>query len=251
MKAVTVWSLLALSLCTTAMADAREIGPHIRDAMADQARPEADRGRDIQRKPDLILSYFEVAPGQKVLDLFSGGGYYTELLARAVGRDGRVVAHNNQAYLPFAGDELKQRDYAARLPNVETLLAEANDLHFVDQSFDRIFFVLGFHDALYSTKDWPAIDLDKLVALMQKSLKSGGQVAIIDHRAKPGSGADVAEQLHRMDPALVIATMTEAGFRFDGELDALANKADPLDISVFDKRIRGHSDRFVLKFTKP
>lgn len=224
--------------------------PAIEAAVADKARPAADRGKDANRHPELILSFFEVAPGQRVLDIFSGGGYYTELLSRTVGKDGMVVAHNNKAYLPFAGEELKLRDYPKRLPNVQPLLAEANHLHFAEASFDRIFFVLGFHDAFFSDKDWQAIDVDKLTALMYRSLKPGGKVAIIDHRAASGRGIEEVQRLHRIEPAVVIEKMTAAGFVLEGESDALANDADDLEKSAFDKGIRGKTDRFVLKFTR-
>lgn len=239
-------SLLGISATTALAADQ----PAIQAAINDAARPAADRLKDANRHPDAILNFFEVAPGQQVLDIFSGGGYYTELLARTVGKQGTVVAHNNKAYLPFAGDELKLRDYNTRLPNVQTLLAEADDLHFAEASFDRIFFVLGFHDAFFSEKDWPAIDVDKLTALMYRSLKPGGKVAIIDHRASAGAGTAVTHSLHRIEPEVVIAKMTAAGFVLEGESAALANPEDNLEKSAFDKDIRGKTDRFVLKFTR-
>ncbi|MBT1445228.1 methyltransferase domain-containing protein [Shewanella sp. JM162201] len=227
-----------------------KLQPAISAALAAAERPAADKARDAQRKPDVMLNFFEVEPGQKVLDIFSGGGYYTELLARVVGKEGTVVAHNNQAYLPFAGEELKQRQYDKRLPNVQPLLAEANDLRFAEASFDRIFFVLGFHDAFFSDKDWPAIDVDKLTALMFRSLRPGGKVAIIDHRAKAGSDIEVAKRLHRIDPAIIIEKMTAAGFVLEAQSDALKNSADDLEQSVFSEQMRGRSDRFVLKFTR-
>jgi predicted methyltransferase len=42
-----------------------------------------------------------------------------------------------------------------------------------------------------------------------------------------------------------------AGFRFAGESKVLNNSADPLDIPVFDKSIRGHTSQFAYKFVKP
>ncbi|WP_372872878.1 class I SAM-dependent methyltransferase [Shewanella sp.] len=239
----------ALLLCCFGSAMAA-VHPAIKAAIEDSARPASDRQKDVNRRPDAILNFFDVAPGQQILDIFSGGGYYTELLARTVGKEGLVVAHNNKAYLPFAAEDLKLRDYGKRLPNVQTLLAEADDLHFAEASFDRIFFVLGFHDTFFTEKDWPAIDVDKLTALMYRSLKPGGKVAIIDHRASAGSGTEATHKLHRIDPALVIAKMTAAGFVLEGESTALANPEDTLEKSAFDKDIRGKTDRFVLKFTR-
>jgi predicted methyltransferase len=42
-----------------------------------------------------------------------------------------------------------------------------------------------------------------------------------------------------------------AGFRYAGESKVLNNPADPLDIPVFDKSIRGHTSQFAYKFVKP
>jgi len=73
-----------------------------------------------------VLAFFGIQPGMHALDLFSGGGYYTELLAIVVGPTGRVIAHNNSSYLSGNGDLHAQRyGDPQRLPNVERLDAEA------------------------------------------------------------------------------------------------------------------------------
>jgi predicted methyltransferase len=66
-------------------------------AVASPDRPEADRARDAARKPAEVLAFFGFAPGNKLLDLFAGGGYYTEILSHLVGPKGHVTAHNNKA----------------------------------------------------------------------------------------------------------------------------------------------------------
>ncbi|HEX5765589.1 MAG TPA: hypothetical protein VFY27_08480, partial [Woeseiaceae bacterium] len=63
-------------------------------AIASEERPEKDIERDERSKPAKVLQFFEIQPGMRVLDLFSGGGYYSELLSRVVGPEGSVVAHN-------------------------------------------------------------------------------------------------------------------------------------------------------------
>ena len=66
-------------------------------ALADRQRPASDRERDAGRKPDRVLGFVGVTPGATVLDMFASGGYYTEILSRTVGSEGKVVAHNNKA----------------------------------------------------------------------------------------------------------------------------------------------------------
>ena len=68
-----------------------------RDTLQNPARPETDRARDADRKPAEVLQFLGVMPGMTVLDMFSGGGYYTKILSSVVGDSGRVVAHSNEA----------------------------------------------------------------------------------------------------------------------------------------------------------
>jgi predicted methyltransferase len=82
-------------------------------------------------------------------------------------------------------------------------------------------------------------------------LKPGGTYVIIDHMAKPGTGLANTDTLHRVDPAIVRKEVEAAGFRFVGESSVLNNPADPLDVAVFDKSIRGHTSQFAYKFVKP
>ncbi len=56
-------------------------------------------------KPAEVLEFFGIAQGMDVLDMFSIGGYYTEVLSRVVGSEGSVIAHTNQAYAGFVGEE--------------------------------------------------------------------------------------------------------------------------------------------------
>jgi predicted methyltransferase len=57
--------------------------------------------------------------------------------------------------------------------------------------------------------------------------------------------------LHRIDPALIIADFTAAGFQFDAESDVLSNAYDPHDVIAMAPQIRGKTDRAVLRFKKP
>ena len=76
-------------------------------ALESPLRPDADRERDAGRRPADVLEFFGIKSGATVLDMFSGGGYYTEMLAHVVGDDGHVVSHMNQPMLNFSGDEFE------------------------------------------------------------------------------------------------------------------------------------------------
>ena len=221
-------------------------------ALADADRPEADRARDASRKPDEVLEFLGVAPGMTVLDMFSGGGYYTEILANVVGPEGKVIAHSNEAYLNFAGEEFEMRYLGGRLPNVEILMAENNELSLEPASLDAILLVLSFHDLYYVAPDqgWPRFDVAAFLAELNKGLRDGGFIGIVDHFAAEGSSSDTGNTLHRIDPAIVVENMAAAGFVLDDQTDILRNPDDKHEIIVFDESVRGNTDRFVLRFRK-
>lgn len=224
-----------------------------RDAVADPNRPSADRERDKDRKPAEVLAFFGIEPGMSVLDLFSGGGYYSELLAHVVGPDGRVMAHNNKAYLKYVGDEVDRRYADGRLGNVEVLMAENNELQLPAGAFDAVMLILSYHDIFYVDPDngWPKIDGPRLLAEIYKGLKPGGVLGIVDHYAEAGASRETGNTVHRIDPGIVISDLETAGFVLDGKSSILRNMDDDYNKIVYSPELRGKTDRFVLRFRKP
>src|SRR5580698_936420 len=75
---------------------AADVPQPIKDAIAATDRSDDDRRLDAGRKPGEVLAFFGIAPGQKVGELFGGGGYTSELIARVVGDSGHVWSENTQ-----------------------------------------------------------------------------------------------------------------------------------------------------------
>lgn len=220
-------------------------------AVSHQDRPDLDRRRDDRRKPAEVLEFLGVAPGMHVIEMMAGGGYYTELLSRVVGRKGKIYSHNNKLYYEFQSDKfVEQRLKNNRLPNVVRWDKELTDLQLPDNSLDAVFMMLVYHDFY-----WSDDDPKQILADLYKALKPGGVVAIVDHSAKSGSGTADAKKMHgihRIDEQLVRQTLTDAGFVFDAESDLLRNAHDTRDKPFFDKTLIGKpTDRFVLRFKKP
>ncbi|MDJ0711964.1 MAG: methyltransferase domain-containing protein [Woeseiaceae bacterium] len=265
MRRITILLLaLALAACTSeeaskpsdtgAAAETAEAGPSAAElAVANEARPAADRERDAGRKPAEVLEFLGIEPGMTVLDMFSGGGYYTEILSHVVGTDGRVIAHSNEAYLQYVGDEFEQRYLDGRLANAMVLMAENNELTLDENSIDAVMLALSFHDLYYAAPEqgWPEIDISRFLAELRKGLKPGGFVAIIDHYAAKGAPSETGGTTHRIDPAIVIRDMSAAGFELDGQSDILRNPDDDYAKVVFDEAVRGKTDRFVMRFRNP
>ena len=222
-------------------------------AVASEARPDADRARDEGRKPAEILEFMGIEPGMTVLDMFTGGGYYAEIIAGVVGEQGKVIAQSNQAYLGFVGEAFEARFGSGRLTNVEVLMAENNELSLEADTLDAVMLVLSFHDLYHADAEngWPKIDVPAFLAELRKGLKPGGVVAIIDHAAAEGSPSDTGGTVHRIDPAIVLADMETAGFVFEETSDILRNPDDDYSKMVFAEGIRGNTDRFVMRFRSP
>ena len=55
-------------------------------------RPAEDVARDAARHPAEMVSFAKIAPGQTVVDMLPGGGYFTRVFAQAVGPKGHVIA---------------------------------------------------------------------------------------------------------------------------------------------------------------
>ena len=215
----------------------------------DLQRSEADAKRDATSKPFAILDFMGVKPGWQVIDVFAGNGYYSEVIAHRIGEKGKVYLHNNQAYLSYA-DKLDERIKDNRLPNVEVYTQEVEDIDLSANSLDMAILVMVYHDAYLVQEGW-SVTAKPLFAAIQRVLKPGGVLAIIDHHATTGSGKAAVQKLHRIDADFAKADIESHGFKFVAATSILKNSEDDLSLSVFDPAVRGHTSRFVYKFLKP
>lgn len=228
-------------------------GHAIMDAVKNTERPEDDRKRDSMRKPGEILMFAGAAPGMTVLDINSAGGYYTEILSRTVGEDGKVYAHNGPVYWAFMKETTPARYDGDRLSNVEHIHNGKETFDLADNSVDLAMAVLAYHDYYFTHEARPGgghEDVSAVLKSLHRVIKPGGSVVIIDHQAPEGSGPADFDKLHRIDGATVKAQMAAAGFTLSGETDVLANTDDDHTGSPFAPEIRGKTDRFVYRFTK-
>jgi predicted methyltransferase len=227
-------------------ATGHSIAPHIAAAIADSHRPAAERARDVQRKPADVLAFAGIAPGQRVADLIPGGGYFTRLIAKAVGDGGKVYA-----VAPANPD-------GSFMPEVLAVAADPAHANVAVVRFDGPLALPEPVDVIFTAQNYHDLHLPRLrldVPAMNRAffaaLKPGGVLVVVDHSAIAGSGLDVPDVLHRIDEAIVVREVTAAGFVLDGTSDVLRNPDDPRNVGVFDPAIRGNTDQFVLRFRKP
>lgn len=214
-------------------------------------RQPGDAESDASRKPDLVLAFAGVEPGMRVLELEAGSGYYTELLARAVGPEGSVVMQNPPAFDGFLGDSVEERLAGGRLGPVEPLRTNFDALGLPDASVDMVTWILGPHELWFEPNGENLGDPEGAFAEIVRVLKPGGVFVALDHAAPAGAPPSTGGETHRIDPAIVLAMAEAAGLDLAATADFLANPDDPRTAGVFEESIRRKTDRFVMKFVKP
>jgi len=244
-------SVLALALAAGAVC-AAQLPAFITAAVADGTRPDADRQRDADRKPGETLAFAGVKPGATVLELAAGRGYYTRLLSAVVGPKGKVYVAvpppkpDAPADAPVPGAAIRAIAADPHYANVNVLVQRLGDLS-VPAKVDLVWTSQNYHD-FHNIAD---ISVSTINHAIFQALKPGGTYFVLDHAAAAGSGTRDTSTLHRIDKATVIKEVQDAGFQLKGESDILQNPADDHTTKVFEGPIRGHTDQFILKFSKP
>ncbi len=166
-----------------------------------------DPERDTWQKPELVLDFLGLRPGQVVADLGAGTGYFTVRLARRVGVSGRVYAVDIEPKLiAYLGERAKKED----LPQVVAVLAEPDDPKLPQGTLDLVLVV----------DTWHHID-DRLRYLerLARVLRPGGRVAVVDFREGElpvGPPPD-----HKLSREHIVGEFAEAGWHLVAESDAL------------------------------
>jgi predicted methyltransferase len=223
----------------------------VRAVAGAEDRSEADRALDVGRRPAELLAFFDLRPGMRVAELGAGGGYTTELLARAVGPSGVVYAQNTPFILArFAEAPWSERLRKPVMQNVVRLDREFDDpLPPEARDLDLVLDVLFYHDTV-----WMKVDRDRMNRAVFAALRPGGVYGIVDHSARAGSGLADVQTFHRIEESVVKREVEAAGFELAAEADFLRNPEDTRDWNDSPRAAgerRGTSDRFVLKFVKP
>ena len=240
------------TLTSLATAKSPAIPKPIAAAVADPARPQADRDRDADRKPAECIAFAGLKPGQRIADLLPGGGYFTRIFSGVVGPKGEVIAVAPPKR-PDAPPDRPEPAAAVRAiaadphyKNVDVSVEKLVELK-LPEKLDMVWTSQNYHDV----HNVQGIDVGAFNKAVFDSLKPGGIYIVIDHAAEKGSGFSATSTLHRSDPDAVKSEVMAAGFEFVGSSDVIANPADDHQQKVFEQGMRDKTDRYLLKFRKP
>jgi predicted methyltransferase len=223
----------------------------IRAIVSASDRTDQDKKMDAGRHPAELLAFLGVGHGMSVADLGAAGGYTTELLARAVGTDGKVYGQNDPDLLK----RFMEKIWSARLALPADRGVIRSDRTFDDplppeaKNLDLIVNVLTYHDTV-----WIGVDRSKMNRAVFDALKPGGAYVIVDSSARDGDGIKDVKTLHRIEQSVVENEVKTAGFTLAAKGEFLRNPADARDWSSSPREAGaklGTEDRFVLKFVKP
>jgi predicted methyltransferase len=246
-KLLAATAVVSFAIGVCAVAAAPTIPANIAAAVANPNRPQADTDRDAARKPGEVLAFAGVKPGENVLELIPGGGYFTRILSGAVGPAGHVTE-----LVPLRGgaDMKASTNGVAADPHFPNVSEGAFSPDAIAKAgpVDLVWTSQNYHDLHLTVLKLDVVALDKQIFA---ALKPGGVFFIEDHAAKAGTGATAPDALHRIDEDFVKQEVESVGFKLVGESNILRNPADDHSLRVFDPAIRGHTDQFLLKFRKP
>ena len=271
MKAATA-ALLALLASACALHEHPHAGPMLDEVIAGDHRTPAFVERDRYRHPKETLEFFGLKPGQTVVEVWPGGGWYTEILAPYLRHHGKYYAagfvasdENAPAYRKRLTAELAAK-FAAR-PDLygQAVVTElGHPDHWVAAPPGSADLVLTFRNV----HNWLGADYeDEMFQAFHAALKPGGVLGVVEHRARPGASREQMKKSGYMTEAYVIAIAEKAGFKLDAKSEINANPKDTADhaegVWTLPPSLRlkdqdrekylaiGESDRMTLRFVKP
>ena len=147
----------------------------------------------------------------------------------------------------FAAFKAKNRNVAMVNTPFEAISLPKN-------SADFVMLNLNYHDVYWESAKYgvPRMEPQAFLKAVYAAMKPGAVIGVIDHVASPnGDTRATVDKLHRIDPDVIEADFTKAGFTLVGTRNFLRNPEDDHSLLVFDPKIKGKTDRAIFKFRKP
>lgn len=247
-----------------------EIMQGLAPILAGDHRSAENRARDKYRHPVETLGFFGLQPDTAVVEIWPGGGWYTEIIAPYVREKGKFVAagFDPESEIEFIRQGVaRYQEKLAEHPELydrveQAILMPPDKLDIVPpESVDLILTFRSIHNWL------PRGNEDEILTAMFKALKPGGVLGVVEHRGIPSVPQDPEAKTGYVNQEYAVELIEKAGFVLNGSSEINANPADSKDhpegvwtlpptlrLKEQSKEIYlgiGESDRFTLRFIKP
>ncbi|HEY0629590.1 MAG TPA: methyltransferase [Sphingomicrobium sp.] len=248
---------------------AAETASPLSAALAAPSRTPANVARDKYRHPAETLTFFGVKPGDTVVEIWPGGGWYTEILAPYLKSGGGKLLLGTLDGQP--GGIAKLQAAQPALYNHQTFNFPAFDAganRIPDGTADVVLTFRNVHNwrmgyQREGKSDYSSEAFKQIYAMLRK----GGVLGIVDHRLPEDASAERERTSGYIKVSTVRRLAEEAGFRLVGSSEINANPKDTADwpdgVWTLPPVLRlkeqdrekyvaiGESDRMTLKFVKP
>ncbi|HJY38451.1 MAG TPA: hypothetical protein VJ299_13330 [Steroidobacteraceae bacterium] len=261
--------LAAAALLTSGCATQRAGDPAIEQALAAPHRSAANRARDAYRHPLQTLQFFGLRPDMTVVEVWPGGGWYTEILAPLLKQRGRLYT----AHLDPASSEYARRtvdDFRATLAARPDLYDKVVVTTLAAPPAPNAIAPAGSADLVVTFRNlhnWMMFGWQReAFEAMHAALKPGGVLGVVEHRGDPKRPQDPKAASGYVHEQYAIDLIESVGFKLVGRSEINAN---PRDTKDYEKGVWalpptfaggntdrdrfaaiGESDRFTLKFEK-
>ncbi|MEO5962452.1 MAG: methyltransferase [Thermomonas sp.] len=276
MQRTTVLLALVLSTCACASTTTSDAGSQavvapatiaaLQAAINAPSRDAANRARDGYRHPLQTLQFFGVQPGDSVIEITPGGGWYSEILAPYLNASGHYIGAVPAAAADSKGG-LRNKAFLDKL----TGNAATSNATVVELDAKAPALAAGTADVVLTFRNvhnWVAAgNADAYFRAFYAALKPGGVLGVVDHRAKPGTDLETMKSSGYLTEALVSKYASDAGFVLEAGSTINANPKDDANhpkgvwmlppVNSHDAaddakyKAIGESDRMTLRFRKP
>ncbi len=235
--------------------------PAIAAAVAHPDRMDANRARDQYRHPAETLAFFGVKPTDTVVEIWPGGGWYSEIL-------GPLTQGKGQLYLATPARGLERTKEIVAKPaiahaTIAVIPNEDGAMKVPDGVADVVLTFRNVHNWRFGGADNTQAAFNQMFAM----LKPGGILGVVDHRLPEEMDSALEEKSGYMKKSSILGFAKAAGFELVAESDVNANPKDshdwpdgvwtlpPVlqkgDVDREKYLAIGESDRLTLKFRKP
>lgn len=232
-------------------------------AVGAPTRTESNRARDVWRHPRETLGFFGVEPGDTVVEIWPGGGWYSEILAPLLRENGHYWAAGSERQLATVRSMMAKDPATYGRIRLAGFPAAAGEARVPDGTADVVLTFRNVHNWIMPAEPFGEEAFRQMFAM----LKPGGTLGVAEHRL-PESADPAREKSSGYIKVSTVRRLAEgAGFRLAATSEINANPADTKDHpngvwslppSLRGKEVGrerflaiGESDRMTLRFVKP